>query len=238
MPPLQRLHEFARGDRRDIAFALQLLLFRVHRIGHVDREHEFGVDRRWRSATCRRAAAAERGAAMPVPGRERRAPARTSDDRGQRETESASRASSLRDSDMVPRGMRGRKVRIWARRNADSMRSSHGSASQPQRLLGRRVFQLQRIGDGAVRDLPSCTLRPLRRCGSSPSARRTPSSASASTNGSVHVVEREGRGARDRARHVGHAIVHHLVDHIGRIANAWSAARSPRSRPGRSPRRR
>ncbi len=40
-----RGHEFARGDGLDIAFALDLLLLRVHRIGHVHREHELGVDR-------------------------------------------------------------------------------------------------------------------------------------------------------------------------------------------------
>src|SRR6202041_500507 len=31
------------------------------------------------------------------------------------------------------------------------------------------------------------------------------------------VVERKGRGAGDRARHVGDAIVHDAVDHIGRM---------------------
>ena len=42
---LERLHELARGERGDVAFRLQRLLFRVHRIGDVDREHELDVDR-------------------------------------------------------------------------------------------------------------------------------------------------------------------------------------------------
>ena len=45
MPGLHRLHEFARRDGGHIAFALKLLLFRVHRVGHVDREHDLGIDR-------------------------------------------------------------------------------------------------------------------------------------------------------------------------------------------------
>ncbi len=31
------------------------------------------------------------------------------------------------------------------------------------------------------------------------------------------VVERVGRGARDRAGHIRDAIMHHVVDHIGRV---------------------
>ncbi len=59
----QRLHEFARRQRLDIALALELLLLRIHRVGDVDREHELGVDRdRARpvisEAACRRGAAA------------------------------------------------------------------------------------------------------------------------------------------------------------------------------------
>ena len=45
MPGLQRLQEFARRDGGHIAFALELLLLRVHRVGHVDREHDLGIDR-------------------------------------------------------------------------------------------------------------------------------------------------------------------------------------------------
>ena len=44
----QRLHEFARGQRLDIAFALQRLFVGVHRIGDVDRDHQFNVD--WNGA--------------------------------------------------------------------------------------------------------------------------------------------------------------------------------------------
>ena len=41
----QRAHEFARGQRLDVALALQRLLLRVHREGNVDRDHQFDVDR-------------------------------------------------------------------------------------------------------------------------------------------------------------------------------------------------
>ena len=47
-----------------------------------------------------------------------------------------------------------------------------------------------------------------------------PLSASASTIGLRRVVEREGRGARDRARHIGDAIVDHAVHHISRLRMA------------------
>ena len=40
------------------------------------------------------------------------------------------------------------------------------------------------------------------------------------------VVERERRGARHRARHVGDAIVDDAVDHEGRMRMAWSGATS------------
>ena len=50
----QRVQEFARGQRLHIALALQRLLVRVHRIGHVDGDHQFDVDRQWRSGFCRR----------------------------------------------------------------------------------------------------------------------------------------------------------------------------------------
>ncbi len=57
------------------------------------------------------------------------------------------------------------------------------------------------------------------------------------------VVEREGRGARHRARHVGDAVMHHAFLDIGRIANAmvgrdvsqqppWSMAMSTMTLPG------
>jgi hypothetical protein len=41
----QRAQEFARIQRLHIALALQRLLFRVHRVGDVDRDHQFDVDR-------------------------------------------------------------------------------------------------------------------------------------------------------------------------------------------------
>src|SRR6266550_407450 len=40
----QRRHEFARRQPGDVALALQGLFLRVHRIGHVDSYHEFGID--------------------------------------------------------------------------------------------------------------------------------------------------------------------------------------------------
>ena len=41
----QRGEEFARGQRDDIALALQLLLLRVHRVRDVDGDHQLDVDR-------------------------------------------------------------------------------------------------------------------------------------------------------------------------------------------------
>ena len=64
---LQRLQEFARRERRHIAFALQRLLLGIHRIGNVDREHDLGVDRdgRRRAALRQHLRVAGRGEAKP-----------------------------------------------------------------------------------------------------------------------------------------------------------------------------
>jgi hypothetical protein len=40
----QRVEKLGRGDGRHIAFALQRQLFRIHRVGDVDREHDLDVD--------------------------------------------------------------------------------------------------------------------------------------------------------------------------------------------------
>ena len=71
----QRLQEFLRGQRQHIALALQRLLVRVHRIGHVDRDHQFDVDRNGVRTACRRKARNARQPADPPP--QHPTPART-----------------------------------------------------------------------------------------------------------------------------------------------------------------
>ena len=67
-------------------------------------------------------------------------------------------------------------------------------------------------------------LRPLRRCGSSSSACRGALVGQCHSEGQGGVVEREGGGARHRAGHVGDAVVHHVVDDVGRIGVRGGAA--------------
>ena len=55
--------------------------------------------------------------------------------------------------------------------------------------------------------------------------------------GQRHVGQRVGAGAADGAGHVGHAVVHDVVDDVRRARCASSAGWSRRSRPGRWPRR-
>ena len=41
----QGLHELARRDGADVALALERLFIRIHRVGNIDRKHDFDVDR-------------------------------------------------------------------------------------------------------------------------------------------------------------------------------------------------
>ena len=138
---------------------------------------------------------------------------------------------------------RGRAARSGRRRRrATALAATRPGRLRPRADTHRSPRQRQAGSNGRPsasatawwRILPPETLRPSARCGSAFIAASAPRLASFSDERQGRVVEREGRGARDRARHVGDAIMDDAVDLVDRIVVRRRAARSRSSRPGRS----
>ena len=101
----------------------------------------------------------------------------------------------------------------------------------------RGAFQSERGRDGGIRHLALMDIEPL------PQRRVLGDGTLETLAGQLqhirqrHVRQGVGAGAADRARHVGDAVVHHVIDDVTSAGCAWSAATFRRSRPGRWPRR-
>jgi hypothetical protein len=89
--------------------------------------------------------------------------------------------------------------------------------SRPQHALRRRVGQPMRRRDRLAGDLAVVHVQASAQVGVVLQRLHPALVGERQRERQRRVVEREGRGARHRARHVGHAIVDDAVDHIGRM---------------------
>ena len=108
---------------------------------------------------------------------------------------------------------------------------------QAQRLLDRHVARPHPFGHRRVGHLAAGDVDPEPQAGVAPDRLGDAVVGEGDRVGQRRVGERVGRGDRDRAGHVGDAVVDDPVDLEGRARGGWSVARSRSSRPGRSRRR-
>ena len=113
-----------------------------------------------------------------------------------------------------------------AQRAAERRRASRGGAARNGRSSASATAWW--------RILPPETLSPLARCGIGLHRFFGAEVRELQREGQGRIVEREGAGARDRARHVGDAIMDDRRRPRRPDRHAWSHARSRSSRPGRS----